>query len=82
MTVLLAGGGAAGDLRPMKATMRSRAKPVTRPTQTRATMMSLMREELYWSQMKKPMPTPPSSISEATIASQLMPTPMRRPVKM
>ena len=33
-------------------------------------MMSLMREEFHASQMKKPMPTPPISISAATIASQ------------
>src|SRR5690606_20782882 len=67
--------------RPARATVRSRAKP-TRPIQTRATTMSEMRDELYWSQMKNPTPTPPSSISEATMASQLMPMPMRRPVKM
>jgi hypothetical protein len=32
--------------------------------------------------MKKPMPTPPISISAATIASQDRPMPMRNPVKM
>ncbi len=32
--------------------------------------------------MKKPMPTPPVSISAATMASQERPMPMRRPVKM
>ena len=45
-------------------------------------MMSEMRELFHASQMKKPMPTPPISISAATMASQLRPTPMRRPVKM
>ena len=40
------------------------------------------REEFHASQMKKPMPTPPVSISAATIASQDRPMPMRRPVKM
>jgi hypothetical protein len=47
-----------------------------------ATMMSLMREEFHASQMKKPMPTPPISISAATMASHDRPMPMRRPVKM
>ena len=32
--------------------------------------------------MKKPMPTPPISISAATMASQERPMPMRSPVKM
>ena len=32
--------------------------------------------------MKKPMPTPPISISAATIASHDRPIPMRSPVKM
>ena len=45
-------------------------------------MMSLMREEFHASQMKKPMPTPPMSISAATMASQDRPIPMRKPVKM
>ena len=45
-------------------------------------MMSLMCEEFHASQMKKPMPTPPISISAATMASQDRPMPMRRPVKM
>ena len=45
-------------------------------------MMSLMRDEFHESQMKKPMPTPPVSISAATIASQAMPMEMRSPVKM
>ena len=45
-------------------------------------MMSLMREAFHASQMKKPMPTPPMSISAAMIASHDRPTPMRRPVKM
>ena len=45
-------------------------------------MMSLMRELFHESQMKKPMPTPPISISPATIASQESPTPIRSPVKM
>jgi len=40
-----------------------------------------MREEFHASQMKKPMPTPPVSISAATIASQERPMPMRSPVK-
>ena len=41
-----------------------------------------MCEEFHASQMKKPMPTPPISISAATIASQDRPMPMRSPVKM
>ena len=41
-----------------------------------------MCEEFHASQMKKPMPTPPISISAATIASHDRPMPMRRPVKM
>jgi len=45
-------------------------------------MISLMCEEFQASQMKKPMPTPPISISAATIASQDSPIPMRKPVKM
>jgi hypothetical protein len=45
-------------------------------------MMSLMRELFQASQMKKPMPTPPISISAATMASHDRPTPMRRPEKM
>ena len=45
-------------------------------------MMSLIREEFQASQMKKPMPTPPISISAATMASQDRPMPMRRPVNM
>ena len=45
-------------------------------------MMSLMRDEFHASQMKKPMPTPPISISAAMIASHDRPTPMRRPEKM
>ena len=44
--------------------------------------MSGRREEFQASQMKKPMPTPPVSISAATMASHERPTPMRRPVKM
>lgn len=47
-----------------------------------ARMMSLMRELFQASQMKKPMPTPPISISAATMASQDRPTPMRSPEKM
>ena len=45
-------------------------------------MISEMCEEFQASQMKNPMPTPPISISAATIASQDRPTPMRSPVKM
>ncbi len=45
-------------------------------------MMSERREEFHASQMKKPMPTPPVSISAATMASQDRPTPILRPVKM
>jgi len=41
-----------------------------------------MSELFHASQMKKPMPTPPISISAATIASQERPTPILRPVKM
>ena len=41
-----------------------------------------MREEFHESQMKNPIPTPPMSISAATIASHDRPMPMRRPVKM
>ncbi len=41
-----------------------------------------MRDEFHASQMKKPMPTPPISISAAMIASHDSPTPMRRPEKM
>ena len=44
--------------------------------------MSESREEFHASQMKKPMPTPPVSISAATIASHESPMPMRSPVKM
>ena len=45
-------------------------------------MMSLISELFHASQMKKPMPTPPISISAATIASHERPMPMRSPVKM
>ena len=45
-------------------------------------MMSLIREEFQASQMKKPIPTPPVSISAAMIASQERPMPMRKPVNM
>ncbi len=44
--------------------------------------MSGMRDEFHASQMKKPIPTPPVSISAATIASHERPMPMRSPVKM
>jgi hypothetical protein len=54
--------------RPIQATGRSSANP-TRPTTSSAMMMSLIREEFQASQMKKPMPTPPISISAATTAS-------------
>ena len=45
-------------------------------------MMSLMRELFHESQMKNPIPTPPISISPATIASHESPTPIHKPVKM
>ena len=45
-------------------------------------MISEMCDEFQASQMKKPMPTPPISISAATMASHDRPMPMRRPVKM
>ena len=48
---------------------------------TVAITMSERREEFHASQMKKPMPTPPVSISAATMASQLSPMPIRKPVK-
>jgi len=44
-------------------------------------MISLICEEFQASQMKKPMPTPPISISAAMMASHDRPMPMRRPVK-
>ena len=44
--------------------------------------MSGRRDEFHASQMKKPMPTPPVSISAATMASHARPMPMRKPVKM
>ena len=46
------------------------------------TMMSGSLDEFHASQMKKPMPTPPVSISAATMASHDRPMPIRRPVKM
>ena len=45
-------------------------------------MMSDRRDEFHASQMKKPIPTPPVSISAATIASHERPMPIRKPVKM
>src|SRR3954462_11378728 len=45
-------------------------------------MMSLMREEFHAPKKKKPMPTPPISISAAMMASHDRPTPMRSPEKM
>jgi hypothetical protein len=44
-------------------------------------MMSLIMDAFHASQMKKPIPTPPMSISAATMASQESPIPMRRPEK-
>ena len=45
-------------------------------------MMSGRRDEFQASQMKKPMPTPPVSISAATMASHDSPMPILRPEKM
>ena len=45
-------------------------------------MISLISELFHASQMKKPMPTPPISISAATMASQDRPMPIFSPVKM